>query len=402
MNKQQHDTNLNDPSTNNHPFSENNTEKGIDQSNPDGSEGDGDGLLPDNARIQRNLSHDLNEIRNHAKNVSAAILLLILGLYCIHTWNNTTTDSVIVWQDSEYTTTAEQEYTLSSNSSAPPDHPSKIRTQLARDPIYRSESILHLKEQMNYNDIANSYKIDPVMILDKITLPEKLTSSINNPLFIHRDMKPGNFLANDQNNSGPLFKYEFYKIDNLEDKLISSNTSINIALNNSNNLNTTGSRNCNIGSYQTQISNQFKKLKSDLDTSELILARNKDLLEKRILLLNTYVQEYTKTTIHLEKDKILFLSCHGTISSPDCNLTFGPEGLNIIPESSDCGRLIKNYPLGALLFRMNDQDDWKMYSNSQMRIIAEKDGILEFTINYKVQKKNTLSGKFAVSVFTNQ
>ena len=53
-------------------------------------------------------------------------------------------------------------------------------------------------------------------------------------------------------------------------------------------------------------------------------------------------------------------------------------------------------------FHNGENVEIKIYSNSQMRIIAEKDGILEFTINYKVQKKNTLSGKFAVSVFTNQ
>jgi len=403
MSKQRHDANSNDPLKNLDTFLD---EEGLNISPAYKdeivnvlTETDNAGLLPDNVGVFKGSMNIYEQITgNRWKDMIPMITLLILGLSCIFYWNLPKTDSVIVWQDLEYTTTAEQGEALAGNENSNDKNAAlPIRTQPERDPGYHrkvvpiTDSVLHSEEQLANNDILNYYKKDPVMLLDKITLPEKLSSSMNTQLFIHGDMKPDNFLTNSNNNSDPLFKYGLHKTDELLDKLISSNHLV-----------TNGSRDCNTGNYQVQLDEYYEKLKFALDTSELIKIKDKKLLEKRILLINTYVQEYTKTKVHVEKDKILFLSCHGTISSPDCNLTFGPEGLNIIPESSDCGQLIKNYPLGALLFRLNDQEDWKIYSNSQMRIIAEKDGILEFTINYKVQKKNTLSGKFAVSVFTNQ
>lgn len=410
MSKQRHD----DPVKNLEAFL---NDEGIDLSPADKDEmvnllkgTDDAGLLPDNVGFFSGAMNIYEQITgNRWKDMIPMIALLILGLSCILYWNLPKTDTVIVWQDLEYTTTAEQGKALADNENSNDKNAAlPIRTQPERDPGYHrqvvpiTDSVLHSEEQLANNDILNYYKKDPVMLLDKITLPEKLGSSMNNQLIIHRDMKLDNSLTNSNNNLGWLFKYELYKTDNLDDKLTGSNNSINTAFDNSNHLIANGSRNCNTGNYPVQLDEYYEKLKFALDTSELIKIKDKKLLEKRILLINTYVQEYTKTKVHVEKDKILFLSCHGTISSPDCNLTFGPEGLNIIPESSDCGRLIKNYPLGALLFRLNDQEDWKIYSTSQTRIVAEKDGILEFTINYKVQKKNTLSGKFAVSVFTNQ
>jgi hypothetical protein len=128
----------------------------------------------------------------------------------------------------------------------------------------------------------------------------------------------------------------------------------------------------------------------------------KNSLINKTLLLNTYVQEYNKTALHLENDKIIFISCHGSISSSDCDLTFGPEGLSSAPENLDCERLIKNYPLGALLFRLNEQEDWNLYSSPEHGIKTKKDDSLEFTINYKCSKENSLSGKFLVSVFSSQ
>jgi hypothetical protein len=371
MSKKQYDTNSNDPANNPDEFLDK-KDVTISVTNSDehvnfNTATDNPELLPDNKCTAKGLISAYEQISgNRWIDMLPMVALLILGLSCMLYWNIPQNDTVLVWQDLEYTTTAEQDVITTENeASAGQSSKLAIRTQPGRYPhdnsklIPATDSLFHSREKIVENGPLNSYKKDPVMVLNKLKLPESITSSTNEHQYLHHDIK----------------------LDNLISRYLAPDYSAKQLMN-------------------SEFNKQCKKLGSGFNNLSKLMPKNS--LINKTLLLNTYVQEYNKTALHLEKDKIIFISCHGSISSSDCDLTFGPEGLNSAPENLDCERLIKNYPLGALLFRLNEQEDWNLYSSPEHGIKTKKDDSLEFTINYKCSKENSLSGKFLVSVFSSQ
>lgn len=372
MSKQRHDASSNDLLKNLHAFSEDETNN-VSPADKDemvslltGPEDEGP--LPDNARVGRGITKAYENITGKRwGDSSLLILLLVYGLCCMIYWNLPKNEPVIVWQDTEFTTTAEQEGTLADTEHVKDkDSELPVRTRSSKDPDNNrriapiNDSVSYSNQQPVYTDILNSYKKEPVMVLDKLKLPESITSSTSEHSYLHHDIKPGDLISR-------------YSASGYSDKQLTD----------------------------TEFNNWYKELESELNKSGRLNIKNSSSINKTRLL-ETYVHGYNKTGIQLEKDRVVFISCHGTVSSSDCDLTFGPAGVNSIPENADCERLIKNYPLGALLFRLNDQEEWKLYSSPDYGIKAEKDGILEFTINYKLRNVNSLSGKFLVIVFSSK
>lgn len=164
----------------------------------------------------------------------------------------------------------------------------------------------------------------------------------------------------------------------VEDSL-NKNTTDNINLINSFSLN-------NLNSKETTKSQTLTESKTQIDE-----------YKKQLVLLNAKVSGYQETKVLIKKDMILYISSHGSVSSSSCNIEFTAEGTNTAQiENIACEALIKQYKKGALLFKIGDHDIWRPYSATQTKIIAEKDGILEFTINLK--STDIITGDYDVNV----
>ncbi len=106
--------------------------------------------------------------------------------------------------------------------------------------------------------------------------------------------------------------------------------------------------------------------------------------------------------MEIRKDMVVCILSDGMISTSNCDLAFNPEGIADNSLIASCEPFIKKFHLGALLFRFGQHDTWKPYIASQTKIIAEKDGILEFMINLKLPTKNIVRGSYIVGVSTSE
>lgn len=131
-----------------------------------------------------------------------------------------------------------------------------------------------------------------------------------------------------------------------------------------------------------------------------IIANNKT--QRTIILTITDLSIHHKSNVSIKKGSIVYLASHGAIANSS-GLVFKPEGLETsasLPENATFERLLNQYPVGALLFRLGEKDEWKAYSSALSKFIAQTDGLLEFTINLKTPDTNKLSGNFYVEVMT--
>lgn len=145
-----------------------------------------------------------------------------------------------------------------------------------------------------------------------------------------------------------------------------------------------------------------ERLKSDNSTEKSEIITIKSFKGKEITLLSSLINGYLKTNMLIKKGMVLYISSNGSISTINNNMEYKPGGLADIPINSPDEPLIGEYHLGALLFRIGEEDHWKPYSASQPKIVAEKDGRLEFMINFKASCANFIKGNYAVGVSTNQ
>ncbi len=161
------------------------------------------------------------------------------------------------------------------------------------------------------------------------------------------------------------------------------------------------------GLTQTQISSLIFNNKTVFKSVHLNESKNAYWIALKnnevILLNNNNDNDDQQSNFNNQKEMIVFISSHGKIFSKTSDIIFEPKGVLIDHTLKNIYQpVFKEFPLGALLYKIGANDLWKPYLENCTKLIAHNNEIVELMINLKVSDDQNLNGSYSIRITTDQ